>query len=149
MFLAGGAHGGGWSQEQPNFRPPLHLSHRHPICQPWLHSLVEGRRGKGGAGGPNSRQPSPLFSLPFPPQPSSSVLTAVSAAVSVSRAGLEARVLQGVCRSFRKNETQGGVVSVDPRPQSSWESQTEGASSKAWIPGPGDTGPESKRMLIC
>lgn len=91
-------------------------------------------------GGFNSRQPSPLFALPFPAQPSSSVLTAVSAAVSVSRAGRGARVLQGVCRSFREDETQGGVVSVDPRPQSSWDSQTESARSTGWI-----LGPESQR----
>lgn len=59
---------------------------------------------------------------------------------SVSRAGLGARVLQGVCRGYRENETQGTVASVEPRPQSFWGSQAEGRSSKGWILGPGDTG---------
>lgn len=74
-------------------------------------------------------------------------MTAVSAAFSVSRAGLGARVLQGVCRGYRENETQRTVASIEPRLQSSWDSQTEGRSSKDWILGPGDAGTGSKRML--
>lgn len=111
-----------------------------PLSQPKLHSLVEGARPERWGGGANSRQSSSLFALPIPSQPSSSVLTAVSAAFSVSRAGHGARVLKGVCRGFRENETQGAALSVELRHQSFWDSQTKGGSSKGWILGPGDQG---------
>ena len=78
------------------------------------------------------------MALPFPPPPSGSVFTAVSAAVSVSRAGLEARVLQGVRRGFRENETQGGAVRVEPRAQSAWDAQLQRGSGKGWLMGPSD-----------
>lgn len=94
--------GGTWTN--PAFGLPSTSTPGIPSPNPGS-ALVEGGRLEGQ--GANSRQPSPIFALPFPPQPSGSVLTAVSAALSVSRTGHGARVLQGLHRGFRENETQG------------------------------------------
>lgn len=140
-FLAWGAYGrGGWSQDQPSFRPPLHFNRRPPPLPTQAPLTGGGCKTRTVGGGANSRQSSSLFALPIPSQPSSSVLTAVSAAFSVSRTGHGARVLKGVCRGFRENETQGAALSVELRHQSFWDSQTKGGSSKGWILGPGDQG---------
>ncbi|CAK7299218.1 Zinc finger protein 385A [Vulpes lagopus] len=45
---------------------------------------------------------------------------------------------QGVHRGFRKNENQGGVVGIEPRPQGSWDSRPECGGSEGWSPGSGD-----------